>query len=84
VVPGCPKPAQVADHVYPVYAGMPDREFYDERWLRGACYYHNTLRGQQEKAQRELGEVTRSFKGAAANERPLAVSFTHGRGLRGR
>ena len=29
VVPGCPVPAQVVDHISPVYEGMPDWEFFD-------------------------------------------------------
>src|SRR6188768_1141576 len=78
VVPGCPKPAQVADHVYPVYVGMPDREFYDERHLRGACYYHNTLRGQQEKAERELGALRQVHGGVQRNDEHMARSFSRG------
>src|SRR5690349_1821798 len=61
IVPGCPKPAQVADHIFPVYAGMPDSEFFAKSNLRGGCKGHNTLRGQADRAARELGEEGRSF-----------------------
>ena len=53
IVPGCPRPAQVADHIFPVYEGMPDSEFYDVRNLRGGCTYHNRLRGQADRAIRD-------------------------------
>lgn len=76
IVPGCPKPAQVADHVFPVYEGMPDAEFYDERNLRGGCKGHNTLRGQADKAARELGEGGRFFSRPGPYERPLANLHT--------
>jgi 5-methylcytosine-specific restriction endonuclease McrA len=48
VVQGCPKPATVADHVIPVYDGMPDSLFFDPANLRAACRNHNLARGLTE------------------------------------
>ena len=69
VVPGCPRGAQVADHIVPVHPGMPDAQFYAESNLRGACYYHNTLRGQQAKAARELDGAVLSTEPHAQERR---------------
>lgn len=45
IVAGCPTPANVADHITPVYPGMPDSLFFDMRNLRAACRQHNLARG---------------------------------------
>jgi hypothetical protein len=45
IVPGCTRPATVADHIEPVYPGMPDSLFFDPRNLRAACRDHNIARG---------------------------------------
>jgi hypothetical protein len=45
VVPGCPVRATVADHVVPVYQGMPDFLFFGLGNLRAACQGHNKARG---------------------------------------
>jgi hypothetical protein len=45
VVAGCQARATVADHVSPVYPGMPDDEFFDPRNLRASCRRHNLARG---------------------------------------
>ena len=53
VVPDCPKRATIADHIEPVYPGMPDSLFFDERNLRGACRFHNYARGVAARLERE-------------------------------
>jgi hypothetical protein len=53
--PGCPRGAQVTDHIIPSTPEMPDWQFYDESNLRGACRLHNNLRGLQTLAEREAG-----------------------------
>ena len=45
VVAGCPVRATVADHVLPVYPGMPDALFFGMGNLRAACHGHNKARG---------------------------------------
>ena len=53
-VPSCEVRASVADHVIPVYPGMPDALFFDERNLRASCRRHNTARGVAARLEREL------------------------------
>ena len=45
IVPGCDAHANVADHIQPVYPGMPDSLFFDPRNLRAGCRRHNVARG---------------------------------------
>lgn len=45
IVPGCPTRASVADHIHPVYEGMPDGMFFGMGNLRGGCRRHNIARG---------------------------------------
>lgn len=45
IVLGCREPGTVADHIHPVYPGMPDAEFFDLLNLRAACQGHNIARG---------------------------------------
>lgn len=54
VAPQCPVPASVADHIDPVYEGMPDSEFYDPANLRASCKRHNTARGVAARLQRDM------------------------------
>ena len=60
IVVGCDVRATVADHVDPVYAGMPDAAFYDEARLRAGCGPHNLWRGlvarQEAREGRSLGQ----------------------------
>jgi len=57
-VPGCGVSASVADHIIPVYPGMPNSWFFDEANLRASCKRHNTARGVAARLERELaGEV---------------------------
>jgi 5-methylcytosine-specific restriction endonuclease McrA len=53
-VPGCGVSASVADHIEPVYPGMPTAWFFDEANLRASCRRHNTARGVAARLQREL------------------------------
>jgi 5-methylcytosine-specific restriction endonuclease McrA len=57
IVPDCPHPATVADHIEPVHAGMPDALFFDPRNLRAACRGHNIDRGKVARFLRETGGV---------------------------
>lgn len=52
-VAGCQVMANVADHINPVYPGMPDAEFYDPANLRASCKRHNTARGVAARLERE-------------------------------
>ena len=54
-VPDCLVVASVADHIDPVYAGMPDARFFDEANLRASCKRHNTARGVAARLEREAG-----------------------------
>jgi 5-methylcytosine-specific restriction endonuclease McrA len=56
IAPGCPVTATVADHINPVYEGMPDFEFYGPANLRAACKQHNVRRGVAARLLREMGE----------------------------
>ncbi len=76
VVDGCPRGPQVADHIVPVYPGMPDAEFYAPANLRAACYYHNSLRGHADRAAREMGEAPVFSAGTPVRERALALFYT--------
>jgi hypothetical protein len=62
----------MADHIVPVTPAMPDALFFAESNLRGGCYYHNTLRGQADKAARELEGGVLSTE-APERQRPLSV-----------
>jgi 5-methylcytosine-specific restriction endonuclease McrA len=53
-VPGCGVSASVADHIEPVYPGMPNAWFFNEANLRASCRRHNTARGVAARLQREL------------------------------
>jgi hypothetical protein len=55
--PGCSRLGNVADHVRPVYPGMPDAEFYDRSNLRPSCRRHNLLRGHAAALERETSRV---------------------------
>jgi hypothetical protein len=56
IVEGCPRKATVADHIMPVYPGMPDHEFFAMSNLRAGCHTHNTRRGMAERLEREMRE----------------------------
>jgi len=85
---GCPRRGNVVDHINPVYPGMPDREFYDERNLRASCHKHNTTRGMVANYEREIRDGVaihvhnplvnrrRSLTARVYNNSPLAKS-TH-------
>jgi len=45
IVADCPTPATVADHIIPVFPGMPDSLFFGEDNLRAGCRDHNLARG---------------------------------------
>ena len=53
VSPGCTRPAEVVDHIEPVYIGMPDALFFDPRNLRASCKRHNLTRGMAARFVRE-------------------------------
>ena len=73
-VAGCMRAAEVADHIVPVYEGMPDSEFYDPRNLRGACKQHNLDRGRMAAAAARLGV---GFSAAQeTQDRPLSALYT--------
>jgi hypothetical protein len=57
IAPGCPERATVADHIEPVYAGMPDSLFFDPRNLRAGCRQHNIARGVAARLLRETNGV---------------------------
>jgi hypothetical protein len=57
IVKGCPRRAAVADHIIPVYDGMPDALFFDPRNLRAGCRPHNTARGVAARLDRETREA---------------------------
>jgi len=60
--PGCYRVGDVADHIRPVYPGMPDSEFYDRSNLRPSCRRHNVFRGFAEALERETsGVVTADY-----------------------
>jgi hypothetical protein len=54
---GCDITASVADHIEPVYEGMPDSLFFDPRNLRAGCKRHNVARGVAARLMRETGGV---------------------------
>lgn len=56
IVPGCDLPGNVADHINPVYPGMPDAEFYDPRNLQAACWPHNRGKAFEAAARRRAGQ----------------------------
>src|SRR5688500_8239775 len=66
-VNGCPEPGNVADHINPVYPGMPDHEFYALSNLRASCKRHNTARGVAARLDRETRD------GVAAPQRGNAL-----------
>jgi 5-methylcytosine-specific restriction endonuclease McrA len=54
IVPDCPRPANVCDHIEPVHDEMPDSLFFDPRNLRAACKRHNLRRGHVAAFEREM------------------------------
>ena len=63
-VNGCARYANVLDHIEPVRPDTPDWLFFSESNARAACPRHNSARGWQTYASRELGEsavVTRDY-----------------------
>ena len=56
-VPSCFLAANVADHIDPVYPGMPDHWFFDETNLRASCKRHNTARGVAARLERETADL---------------------------
>ena len=63
VVPGCPEPASVADHIIPVHDGMPDALFFALSNLRAACRNHNLARGWTEHLVPVTAVVTKDYSG---------------------
>jgi 5-methylcytosine-specific restriction endonuclease McrA len=49
IVTGCAHPATVADHIIPVFPGMPDAMFFNPKNVRAACRDHNLARAWAEK-----------------------------------
>ena len=56
LVPGCPWPATVADHIIAVYPGMPDSEFFDPANLQASCREHNLAKGTADRMARINGD----------------------------
>lgn len=54
---GPPHLATLADHINPVYPGMPDAEFYDEANLQPACNAHNIAKGMLDKQRARGSEI---------------------------
>ena len=54
----CGVSASVADHIEPVYDGMPDSLFFDPSNLRASCRRHNWARGVAARLERETGNTT--------------------------
>src|SRR5690349_13830625 len=55
--PHCERYANVADHILPVYLGMPDAEFFGMHNLRASCRVDNIARGSMARLQRETEGV---------------------------
>lgn len=55
VVPDCTVRASIADHILPVYPGMPDDLFFGLDNLRASCRRHNWARGVAARLDRESG-----------------------------
>lgn len=53
-VVNCEVAGNVADHINPVYLGMPDSEFFDPQNLRASCKRHNTARGVAARLERDM------------------------------
>src|SRR6188768_3867312 len=78
IVDGCRNRGNVADHIIPVYPGMPDMEFYDLRNLRAACRQHNFGRAIMESRGGEAAlqsgrEATLHNRPAFLVRRPFSV-----------
>jgi 5-methylcytosine-specific restriction endonuclease McrA len=58
---GCPKPASVADHIIPVYGGMPDDLYFGPGNLRAACRNHHLARGLTEHLHQDAAVITRDY-----------------------
>lgn len=56
----CPRTASCVDHIVPVYAGMPDSEFFDPLNLRASCRNHNLVRPYL-RADEEVVERPRHY-----------------------
>ena len=69
-VPECGGQANVADHISPVYVGMPDVEFYSESNLRASCRIHNIARGFSARLERDTGNMPE-------RRRPLALRTSY-------
>ena len=72
IAPGCPWPATVADHISPVYPGMPDSEFYSPGNLRAGCREHNLARAVDYRMELAL-------RGEADPPRPPRTIFARPR-----
>jgi hypothetical protein len=71
----CYRPGDVADHIRPVYPGMPDSEFYDWSNLRPSCRRHNLFKGHAEALARETsGVVTSDYSRARLQAGPTIFS----------
>jgi hypothetical protein len=76
-VPGCGVSASVADHIIPVYPGMPDGLFFDATNLRASCRRHNTGRGVAARLERELeGMADESTHDRTSRRRDVPTSFS--------
>jgi hypothetical protein len=75
--------ADVADHISPVYPGMPDSEFFSERNLRASCRPHNIARGFAAGLERDLAgapeTVTRPRFGPARLPRTRVITADYTR-----
>jgi 5-methylcytosine-specific restriction endonuclease McrA len=61
IVVGCTTRATIADHIIPVYPGMPDREFFDPNNLRAACRDHNLARAAAAKLEPAASVETKDY-----------------------
>ena len=86
----CEEHGAMADHINPVYPGMPDSEFFDMGNLRASCKRHNWARGVAARLLRDetgVVEQRRSaysyghgfLKHGVGHESPLANLYTQSR-----
>jgi hypothetical protein len=72
----CPARATCADHINPVFPGMPDSDFYARRKLRGSCRRHNLQKGHAEALKRDLEQSQRTSRVISTDLQPEASMTT--------